>query len=145
VAAIGSNIAEMLLRELLYDDRVMKHLAWLTDVVATEARAIENMPLAVWDVLALAVPGASAYELRPNTLRASLVTRAHVKDKIFDDTARHPFSLCAGDKHQNVLDLQAGLMPTEPMALQLWTLVKSGFTWSKCWRSSRTCAGAPWV
>jgi hypothetical protein len=128
VAAIGSNVAEMLLREIMEDDRVMKHLAWLKDVVATEARAIEQMPLAVWNVLALEVLGASAHELRSNTLRASLVTQAHLKDKLFDDTARHPFSLCAGDKHQNLLDLQAGLMPTEPMASQLWILLKRGFS-----------------
>ena len=80
VAAIGSNIAEMLLRELVEDDRVMKQVAWLRDVVATEARAIEKISLAVRGVLALAVLGASAHELRSNTLRASLVTQAHLRE-----------------------------------------------------------------
>ena len=93
-------MAESLLVELLQGDRVMRNLACLEDVGAAEMTSVENLPDAIWDLLALSAPSSSAHELRARTTRTALVTRAHLNEKVFYKSSRLPFRLCTGDKEK---------------------------------------------
>ncbi len=78
----------------------MRNLACLEEVVAAEMTSVENLPDAIWDLLALSAPSSSARELRNRTTRAALVTRAHLNEKVFYESNRLPFRLCKGDKEK---------------------------------------------
>lgn len=44
------------------------------------------------------------------------------------DTKRLPYSLCRVDKLFNLRELGAGCIPDEPVAAQLWELMRRGFS-----------------
>ena len=126
VFAISSAVTEGLLAALMEDDRVMRIVAYLEETRDTELSFVHNIPDACWALVA-SVTDSDAQELRSKTVYAATVTVAHVQEKIFADTRRHPWVLCRGDKAKNLIDLAAADRPVECVAAQLWDLMQLGY------------------
>eukprot|EP00972_Heterocapsa_arctica_P084416 12434904-Heterocapsa_arctica.AAC.1 len=73
VSAFSASVADTLMAEVLEDDRVVRRLEVLKDVVDTELRFLHTIPGAIFDHLA-SLTSCTAQELRDRVVTASTTT-----------------------------------------------------------------------
>ena len=127
IAGLGSGIADGVMGALLKDDRVVRRLNELEDIVETESIALHRVSDRLWTQLAITMEAGGARELRSKTIQASNIIQSFINYKIFEPAKQLPWTLCKGDASQNLHDLAAGPKPDEPFAGQLWELMQIGY------------------
>ena len=131
LAALSCGPAEALNAEWMEDDRLMKRLQWLEEVVQVEQDAVGMLSMKTFQVCA-AFTTWTPTELRSKANRVVLITRSYLDFKVFNDARSYPWSLCIGDKVDNLIALNMiNIKPsTDSVAAQLWQLLRQ--EWPMC-------------
>ena len=106
VAAVSSWAPDSLMAEVMEDDRLLKRVASLKEIFATEIVWLDSLPLPVWEMLSsIAGPAQSHSVLRHKVLTAVHVSAAYIDRKLFQVLGALPWRLAVGDIVANLREL----------------------------------------
>ena len=128
--SLVSRISDSLLVALMEDGRVVRNITQLKEIVHEDVAWLVNLPLNVYAKLGeLCKCGAMAF--RDMCLKAAHINVAFVHDRVFRHVHEYPFSLAVGgpaDFRNSLQNLRTAERPQEQVALQLWQLVRMGYS-----------------
>ncbi|CAK0857358.1 unnamed protein product, partial [Prorocentrum cordatum] len=100
----------------------MKQIDAVTEAMDDEFEYLCSMSSEVYDLLAVACPGMSGFDLRCDVLGAAHVLRAFIWFRSLRKLNEYPLCLAMGDVRANVGELLQGDEPDEDVAARIWRL-----------------------
>ncbi|CAK0874375.1 unnamed protein product [Prorocentrum cordatum] len=122
VASLTTWLPDEIFQLLLRDDRLMKQIDAVTEAMDDEFEYLCSMSSEVYDLLAVACPGMSGFDLRCDVLGAAHVLRAFIWFRSLRKLNEYPLCLAMGDVRANVGELLQGDEPDEDVAARIWRL-----------------------
>lgn len=118
-------------RELLEDDRLLRHFEGYQATLREEIEWVEALDMAIWDRMTSIVGGGHELcttEIRSATLQAVFAEAAYIQDKIFSVALSYPWSLAVGDIADNLASLlETGYDGDDQATLAILNLLKMGY------------------
>ena len=140
--ATCSFVSDSVLAALLDDDRVPSMLPRLVADIKDELAYAMGIDQSVWDFVGRAV-GLRGEELRSDSVAASMTSAGFIHRRL-REAQGHPGSLCVGDVDRNLDELRREEAPTERVALQIYRLLRIGYSRGAIKQGLALMANCPW-
>ena len=140
--ATCSFVSDSVLAALLDDDRVPSMLPRLVADIKDELAYAMGIDQSVWDFVGRAV-GLRGEELRNDSVAASMTSAGFIHRRL-REAQGHPWSLCVGDVDRNLDELRREEAPTERVALQIYRLLRIGYSRGAIKQGLALMANCPW-
>lgn len=146
VASMVAYVPDVLLTEILVDDRVARRAARLQEAVSEEIFWLEGVGAFTWQRLAKVLGGVQeAWELRHAVVRGAHVAAAFMHRKVFSQMSEYPWKLCVGNVAANLDALAASEEPIrDSCAHKVRSLLKLGFNKDKLISAVQLLREVPW-
>ena len=106
VASIVTNVCDNFLIALLEDDRVVRRLSELEDLLKEEVMWLTGITDPIWGLLSELLADRHPMELRSSCLRAASIIHAFIDFKVLRAARALPWSLAQGDIKANLIALK---------------------------------------
>ena len=124
--AVSSFVSETPLAIFFEDDRLVRLYDDILEELDIEVDCLYTVFPEVWKALAV-VAGCSDEELRNRCIRSAHIQSAFLRWRL-RECARLPWSLCRGDRMQNLLEFAEGPRPTSHgCSEKIWDLMQAKF------------------
>ena len=143
MAGMISFVSQQFILSVLDDDAILNNLDGLRNTVSAEVDWLMKLPLAFWTVVA-SVCSVSPTTLRNEVVEGALVSAGDIYKKVFRVALQYPWKLALGDVDANLEALRQLPAPREETTLQIWTLVKIGYSRVQVVQAVRLLLKCPW-
>ena len=129
LAAMCSHPCDVLLSELMADDRLLLHADKYQESVRAEMQGMLAVPDVVWDEVAAMCDGVSGPALRAAVLSATHVSLGFIDTQVWSRLRILPWKLATGDIAANLEELsKMESPPMESVTRKVWALLGQGFS-----------------
>ena len=140
--ATSSVVADSSMAMLLEDDRLPLQLDEVTANLKEEHVYAANPPMSIFEVLGKAID-VKATVLRHECVAAALAQAGYIANRL--RAARQPpWSLLSGDRAENLQVLRDGPLPTEESTMNIYQLMRLGYSRSTLLEGLALLAQANW-
>lgn len=127
VTAMCGYITDVVLFDLMQDDRLGLRVDDVEDEMAREMIFLENVPDAVWDRLAhLSRPDAHPSVLKSDCIRAGHIACSYMYERFVREARGYPWRLARGAVEQNIEELvelpKSAVRDLDPLTMKVRTL-----------------------
>ena len=144
VAPMAAGPCDVLLQELLQDNRVAAKLDFLEAAALEAMDKLAKLPEHVWKVFEQAT-GKAALFLKSSAIHSAHVSLAFVSMRVFDGARQLPWSLARGNVDDNPSELQGGECPEEAVSAKVWHLLHMGWNVEDIKAGLRTLLECGWA
>lgn len=144
VASVVANVCDAFLLALLEDDRVIRRLQELKDLVTDEVEWLINLSEVVWQDLAGLLTDVSAQQLRSLCMLSALTVQAFIQWKVFQVAESLPWSLAVGDIEENLRVLRASKDDLDSTSSKIRALLQGGYPEQRIVAAIRLMSEVSW-
>ena len=144
-AAFASRVCDVVLYELLQDDRLAQRHQEVRRCMHEELSWLEDLPATLWDRCSKLLVHTTSRVLRTDAVNAATVSMAFMQHHIFDLVDEYPWLLCLGDLDANLAGLKDADVPVhDVVTLRVQALVRAGYNTWLLKEGLRRLSGARW-
>ena len=144
LAGLSSYVPESVLALLMEDPRVLAQVPLILETLQEEMDFIDGLGAFTWNTLNSLFDGEDPGDFQAEVLSAGHRAIAYVNIKTLSEARSHPWSLAVGDMDGNLMALQQGPEPEEPVARKIWHLLRLGVDLKQVKQGLSLLLDCPW-
>ena len=144
MAGICSFIGDSFIADVLEDNRIPRRIGELEELLHSEMEFIMTLPLEAFSMVGSAC-AFSGSQLRDEVVAACLAAYSYIQDKTIIPAKHLPWSLCAGNVHNNLLTLKDLQEPLEPTSCKVHRLLHQGCNLNELIMAVNLIGDCPWT
>ena len=142
--AIVSRVAEGVLVDILEDSRVAQRYCSLWQTLSEEMLLVAQLGEFVWEELGV-IASVPAHALTSDCIAAAHISFHFFWRRVLSVAAGYPWCLTRGDVHSNLVELQSGPRPDEPVSQQMFLVMKVVFSIAQLKECLYLLSDVPWA